>query len=190
MQIDLSSLGLTVEDVRERVIQQITNSFLTTTVADEDGEPVVIVSHFRNEIKKLIQDSVVASVERLAAPVLEQSINTYLDGFKIASTNTYGEPKREPETITEYIVRRANEYLTEGVNWQGKSKKDYRPSDSYNFKAETTRVAYLVDKRLNEEIAKAMTEALKTANESITAGLKSAVNFELNKINAKLKGNV
>ncbi|WP_091738867.1 hypothetical protein [Phenylobacterium immobile] len=79
--------------------------------------------------------------------------------------------------------------MTEGVNSQGQSRADQKRAgrDSYNFKDETTRVAFLIDKRLNEEIEKAMKLALATANDAITNGLKSAVAFELNKINAKLK---
>lgn len=40
---------------------------------------------------------------------------------------------------------------------------------------------------MNEEIEKAMKEALTAANDAITNGLKSAVVFELTKLNAKLK---
>lgn len=189
MNITLESLGLSVEQMQDRLVEAMIDRFLTSNVSDEDGEPVAIVSKFQTSIREAILTRVDESVERLIAPALDGSITSYIDNYKIQSTNGYGEPKREPETITEYIIRRANEYLTEGVNFEGKSKKEYSSSgrDSYGYKDATTRVAFLIDKRLNDEIAKAMQEALKTANEAITGGLKSAVAFELNKINAKLK---
>ena len=187
MDISLESLGLTVEQMQDRLVDAMIDRFLTSTVSDEDGEPVVVASQFRQAILKHITTNVDAAVDRLAAPVLESSINDYLAGYKIQSTNGYGEPKREPETITEYIVRRAWEYLTEGVNWQGQTKEDVSKSGGYNFRAATTRVAYLINKRLNDEIAKAMQDALKNANAAITGGLKSAVAFELDKLNAKLR---
>ncbi|NQE62982.1 hypothetical protein [Caulobacter sp. RHG1] len=189
MNITLESLGLSVEQMQDRLVEALIDRFLTSNVSDEDGEPVAIVSKFQTSIREAILTRVDESVERLIAPALDGSITSYIDNYKIQSTNGYGEPKREPETITEYIIRRANEYLTEGVNFEGKSKKEYSASgrDSYGYKDATTRVAFLIDKRLNDEIAKAMQEALKTANEAITGGLKSAVAFELNKINAKLK---
>jgi hypothetical protein len=186
MQVSLESLGLTVEQMQERLVEAMIDRFLTSTVSDEDGEPVIVASHFKTAIQSSITKRVDETVERLIAPALEGSITSYIDGFMIPQTNAYGEPKREPETITEYIVRRAQEYLTEGVDWQGKSKREKR-GDSYNHRDETTRVAFLIDKRLNEEIEKAMKEALKNANDAITNGLKSAVAHELNKINAKLK---
>lgn len=186
MEISLESLGLTVEQMQDRLIEAMIDRFLTSTVSDEDGEPVIVASHFRTAIQNSITQRVDETVERLIAPALEGSITSYIDQFKIAQTNAFGEARREPESITEYIVRRAQEYLTEGVDWQGKSKKE-KGRDSYNHRDETTRVAFLIDKRLNEEIEKAMKEALANANTAITNGLKSAVAFELDKLNAKLK---
>ena len=190
MEISLESLGLTVEQMQNRLVDAMIDRFLTSTVTDEDGEPVGIASQFRQAIQKAITTNVDAAVERLAAPVLENGINAYLDGYMIQSTNGYGEKKREPETITEYIVRRAQEYLTEGVDYNGKSKEEKRKSGSISWgehRDQTTRVAYLIDKRLNDEIEKAMKTALSAANEAITGGLKSAVVFELAKLNRKLK---
>lgn len=187
--ITLESLGLSVETMQNRLVDAMIERFLTSAVHDEDGEPVIIASQFQQAVKTSILSRVDEAVERLIAPALEGSITSYIDGFTIKSTNGYGEPKRDPETITEYIVRRSREYLTEGVNYEGKSKAEYTKSgrDTYGYKDQTTRVAFLIDKRLNEEIEKAMKEALATANEAITGGLKSAVAFELTKINAKLK---
>lgn len=190
MEISLESLGLTVEQMQDRLVEAMIDRFLTSTVSDEDGEAVVVASQFRQAIQKSITATVDAAVERLAAPVLETSINLYLDGYRIQSTNGYGEPKREPETITEYVVRRAQQYLTEGVDYNGLSKEDKKrkgSSDWGSHRDQTTRVAYLIDKRLNDEIEKAMKEALANANTAITNGLKSAVAFELDKLNAKLR---
>lgn len=187
--ISLESLGLSVEQMQERLVEAMLDRFLNSTVSDEDGEPVHIASRFQSAIKEAVLSRVDESVERLVGPVLEGSITAYIDDFKVQHTNGYGEAKREPETITEYIVRRSREYLTEGVNFEGKSKAEYTKAgrDAYGYKDQTTRVAFLIDKRLNDEIEKAMKEALATANAAITDGLKSAVNFELTKLNAKLK---
>jgi hypothetical protein len=185
--ISLESLGLSVEGMQERLVDAMIDRFLTSTVSDDNGDPVIIVSQFQTAVRTAITKRVDENVERLIAPALEAGIGDYLDGFRVQHTNTYGEPKREPETITEYIIRRAREYLTEGVDFQGKSKKEKR-ADDYNHKDVTTRVAFLIDKRLNDEIATAMKEALATANKAINDGLKSAVLFELNKLTAKMAG--
>lgn len=186
--ITLESLGLSVETMQDRLVDAMIDRFLSSTVCDEEGEPVIIASQFQAAIKASILSRVDETVERLIAPALEGSITSYIDNFTIKSTNGYGEPKRDPETITEYIVRRSREYLTEGVNYEGKSKAEYVKGgrDSYGYKDQTTRVAFLIDKRLNEEIESAMKAALASANAAITDGLKSAVNFELKKIAAKL----
>lgn len=189
MEISLESLGLTVEQMQDRLVDAMIDRFLTSRVSDEDGEPVHVASRFQSAIQEAVLSRVDASVERMIAPALEGSIDAYIDGYKVKHTNGYGEAKREPETITEYIVRRAQEYLTEGVDAQGQSRADRAKAgrDAYGHKDATTRVAFLIDKRLNEEIEKAMKGALATANDAITNGLKSAVAFELTKINAKLK---
>lgn len=189
MDISLESLGLSVEAIRKHVVDTIVDRFLTSTVSDEDGEPVMIASQFKAAIQMAITTRVDESVERLLAPVLTPTVDSFVSNFRIQHTNTYGEPKREPETITEYMIRRTHEWMTEGVNWQGQTAADRKKSgDSYGFKAETTRVAFAIDKRLHVDMEKAMKEALADANKAITGGLKSAVLFELTKLNAKLKG--
>lgn len=189
MNITLESLGLSVEQMQDRLVEAMIDRFLNSQVSDEDGEPVAVASQFKTAVREAILKRVDASVERLIAPALEGSIVSYIDNFRIAHTNGYGEAKREPETITEYIIRRAQEYLTEGVDYQGHSKADKvrKGSEAYNHKDQTTRVAFLIDKRLSDEIEQAMKTALVEANAAITNGLKSAVVFELNKLNAKLK---
>lgn len=190
MDITLESLGLSVEKMQDRLVEAMIDRFLTSVTHDEDGEPVVIASRFKEAVNKAITDRVDEKVDMMLAPILGPAVDTYLTNFRIKHTNGYGEPKRDPETITEYVVRRSNEYLTEGVNWQGQTKDDFKKSgrDTYGFKAETTRAAFLIDKRLHEEMEKSMKEALVDANKAITNGLKSAVIFELDKLNAKLKG--
>lgn len=190
MDISLESLGLSTEAIREHVVDTIVDRFLTSTVSDEDGEPVMVASQFKAAIQKVILDRVDQSVERLLAPVLDPTVDEFVSAFRIQHTNTYGEAKREPETITEYMIRRTNEWMIEGVNWQGQTKEDLRKSGSSNWNQQmaTTRVAFAIDKRLHEDMEKAMREALADANKAITDGLKSAIIFELNKLNAKLKG--
>lgn len=189
MDISLESLGLSTEAIRERVVDAIVDRFLTSTVSDEDGEPVMVASQFKAAIQKTILTRVDESVERLIAPVVDPAIDKFIADFRVHHTNGYGEPKREPETITEYMIRRTNEWMIEGVNWQGQTKEDLRKSGSSNWNQQmaTTRIAYAIDRRLHEDMEKAMKEALADANKAITDGLKSAVIFELNKLNAKLK---
>lgn len=190
MEITLESLGLTTEQMQDRLVESMIDRFLTSTTSDENGEPVVVVSRFREAVKDAITTRVDEMVERLIGPALDNGIGAYLDGFRVEHTNNYGETKREPETITEYIVRRAGEYLTEGVDYQGVSRAEKKKKGDRDWGSspdKTTRVAFLIDKRLNEEIAEAMKAALAGANEAITAGLKSAVVFELDKLKAKMK---
>lgn len=186
MDISLESLGLSTEDMRERLVDAMIDRFLTSKVSDEDGEPVVVASQFQAAIRTSITKRVDESVERLLAPALDRNIDTFLRGFVIQPTNGYGEPKREPRTITEYMADQVHAYLFEGVDALGKTKKE-RGSDSYNFASKANRVTFLIDQKLQELIATKMSEALKEANSLITNGLKAAVAFELDKLNAKLK---
>ena len=188
MNITLESLGLSTEGMQERLIEAMIDRFLTSKVSDEDGNPVVVATQFQKAVREAILQRVDDTVERLIAPALEGSITDYIDNFKIVHTNNYGEAKREPETITEYVVRRAKEYLSEGVDYQGQTLADKRKAgrDTYGHKDQTTRAAFLIDKRMHEEIERAMKVALSEANTAIVGGLKTAVIHELNKLNAKL----
>lgn len=186
MNIDLTSIGLTEEELQDRVVSAIANKLLTTVRfnMDPDIDPDKDSGYVENSLLKRKLDAEV--MKRIDAAITELGnkhvlplVTSVIEGRVLQQTNQWGEKKGEPMTFVEYLIDRADQYIREPVNYNGKS----RAEDSYgNWTQKSTRVAWMIDNHLSLAIDKAMTSALKTANDSIIGGLKEAVNVALRSV--------
>lgn len=185
MNIDLASIGLTKEELQDRVVSAIANSLLTTVRfnmdpdinPDEDSgyvENSLLKRKLDAEVMKKIDEAITELGNKHVLPL----VTSVIEGHVLQQTNQWGEKKGEPMTFIEYLIDRAGQYIREPVNYNGKS----RAEDNYNWSQKSTRVTWMIDKHLSLAIDKAMTSALKTANESIIGGLKEAVNVALRSV--------
>ena len=69
----------------------------------------------------------------------------------------------EALTFAEYLVHRAERYIAEEVDYQGKPKS----VDSYQWRAHSTRIVHMIHEHLNFRISSAIEGAMKDANKSI-----------------------
>lgn len=190
MQFDLQALGLSVEEIQQRVIDGIVEQICTDKMEDENGDLVYVTSHFKQRITDVVLKRVDEQIERIVSPILEPQVDHWLESVRIQQTNTYGQPKTEPETLLEYSIRSLNEYCYTGVDWQGRTAEQRRKAGSSNWseRSETNRITFMIDQKLSKFMEEQMKDALKSANEAITGGLAAAVKFELQKLTAKIKG--
>lgn len=191
MNIDLAAIGLTQDELQDRVVNALVEGIMTSRTQDEDGYDVRITSRFQQTALYKILNRVDEQIDKLVAPVISPAVDKYVEELRIPFTNQYGQPQREPETLLEYTMRSVGEYLYTGVNWQGKTAEQRRKSGETNWASgsnETNRITFMIDQKLQAFMEQATKEALKSINEQITGGLAAAVKHELNKINAKLKG--
>lgn len=177
--MDINDLGFSKEEILDRLIERVSEEVLTTIGWDGDGE-CRANSTFKKKLDKLVLDRIDESVKAIAEEHVLPHAKNYIENITIKKTNQYGEEKGESITFIEYLTNRADDYLNQKVDGRGNI------SDSYGRNSQT-RIAYLVDEHLDYSIKKAMTSALKTANDSIIGGLKTAVEMQLNEINKKLK---
>lgn len=164
-------LGISADDMREQVI---------TRAADLLVERIDSGDYSRLErIAKEATDKAVAKyAEKTVLPMLEKE----LDRITFEETNKWGEKRGGKFTFKEYIVARAEAWLKEEVDYQGKPKG----TDSYQWRAHQTRVAHMVHEHLAFHISNAMQAALKTANSAIVQGLEQTVKIKLAEIQTAL----
>lgn len=160
--LTIESLGLSADDILDRVVDQVALKLI-----DE--------SDFVARLEERVIEKVNASIDELGAANVIPSMKDFIDGYTIQETTKWGEKKGEPVTFTEYLVERAHAWIQEPVNYAGKTK----PQDSYNWKANTTRVAYLIDQHLQYHITRTMKEALGEAQGKIAEGITQAVRIQL-----------
>ena len=183
MMITLESLGLTREEILERVVEKLAEQMLTQTVTDEDGDEATLPSAFAKVLERKVAARVNAAIDEIAGKHVLPNVAQYVETLCLQETNKWGEKKGAPVTFVEYLVQRAEAYMREEVNYEGKPKG----ADSYSWRASGTRVAHLIHEHLQYSIQTAMQQALKDANSAIVGGLNDAIKIKLAEVAAALK---
>lgn len=184
MELTLESLGLTRDEILDRVVGRIADSVMASWSVGEDvDEPTLDKTPFAEHLERKVLERVDAAVADIAGRHVLPNVASYVETLCLQQTNKWGEKKGAPVTFVEYLVARADAYLREEVNYDGKAKVE----DSYSWKASGTRIAYLVNKHLQYSIQSAMEVALKTANSAIAGGIEEAVKIKLGEVLSSLK---
>lgn len=172
----LEALGITKEELVNRAVDQIVNNMTRAYGIDDEGETHYTgKSSFMAELDKYIKAKLdaklAASFDALVAPkVIEK-----FDNFVLQETNSWGEKKKPPQTLTEYMIQRADAYLLEKVDDRG-GKSDY------STRGEQTRIAYLVNEHLKLTIKDMVSSALGGVNAAVATGIQEVVRSKLNEV--------
>lgn len=181
--ISLESLGLSQEALAEKLVDRIAENLLTSIDYDEEGGKWCTSSPFAKKLDRLVKDRLDQIVNDMAEKHILPKVNTIVEGMTLQETNKWGEKRGQTLTFKEYLVQRAEAWMAEPVSYDGKPKG----TDSYSWKAKSTRVAHMIHEHLHYEIERAMKTAMASANTSIAKGLNEAVRIQINQIAAKLK---
>ena len=184
MEITLESLGLTKKAVEKKLLDVLARQIMNGTMCDEDGEEVQVDASFARRLQTHITKQVDETVAEIATRSVLPNVDKYIKELVLQKTNSWGEKKGKGVTFTEYLIQRAEAYMKEEVDYNGKPKN---PRDSYSWSASGTRVALMIEKYLHHEIERAMTQAVANANVSIVGGLEKTVKLKLAEIQDKLK---
>ncbi len=172
--INLEELGITTDDLTERIVQRIADNILI-----DDNE-------LEYSINKMLTEKVNEAVVGLGDAEIGPRIAEMVEAVTLHATNQWGEKRGEPLTFKEYLVERAEKYMTDEVDFEGKPKGP----DSYNWRPCQTRITHMVHKHLHYAIESAMEEALKSANSQIAQGITDAVKLKLDELLKGIKATV
>lgn len=186
--LTIESLGISKDDLTDRIVERVSHAVLHNTTCDEDGDERWLQSEFSKTLQALVVDKINKAVEDIAGKNVLPNVASYVEGLCLQETNRWGEKVGKPVTFVEYLVSRAESYLREEVDYEGRSKAER--SDSYSWRSSGTRVSYMIHKHLQYSIETAMKDALKTANASIVGGLQKAVEQKLAEISVNLNVDV
>lgn len=181
----LEALGLTPEEITSRIVDRYVEQLRVTYTTDEDGDRVAHTSAFDRAMHKRIADRIDAEVTRLAELHVLPRVAGMVENLVLQKTNSWGEKVGQPVSFVEYLVQRADAYMTEKVDFQGKSKEEDR--NSYSWNGTQTRVAHMIDKHLHYSIETAMKAAVGSANSAISTGITETVKIKLGEIVQNLK---
>lgn len=184
--LTLEALGLTSQEITDRIVDRYVEQLRLTMTTDEDGDPVAHASAFDRAMQKRIADRIDAEVTRLAEAHVLPKIPSMVENLTLQETTRWGAPVGEPVSFIDYLVKKAEEFITEKVDFQGRAKGQ----DSFSWNGTQTRISHMVHQHLHYEIEKAMKQALANANAVIVGGLEQAVKTKLAEVAASLKVDV
>lgn len=168
-------IGLTQEELREQVVSRAADRLVEAFV--DDGE-------VRSSLTSMIRDALDEAVERIAAETVAPLVGGMIETVTLQQTNEWGEPRGKSVSFREYLVQRADAYLREPVDYEGKTQAEGRGYGSWKKAQE--RVAHMIDRHLHYHIERAMKEALTTANSAIVEGIEATVKAKLAEVSKAL----
>lgn len=182
--MNYDELGFTQEELQERVVKQICDRILhEQEEMDHDGHSWFTEGEFEERVHTLIKERIDEQVEAIANVSVLPKIDEYIRVFTLQETTTWGEKVGKELTFVEYLVKRAEAYMAEDVDYKGKTK----PNDAYSWSKEGTRITYAIDKHLHHSIETAMKTIMEGANEALVDGIKKTVELKLKEIVSKIK---
>lgn len=171
--IPFEALGFTPEQLQDRVVEHVAKCLLTTTRLDsENDDEFLASSEWREGIEKRVRELIEQKVEQIATEHVLPKVASMVENLELKPTNRWGEPKGEPVSFVEHMVERAENWMTEKVDFQGK-KPDY------HSKGTQTRVAHMVHQHLHYTIEKACKGALDDLNGKVATGIADTVKLKL-----------
>jgi hypothetical protein len=195
MELNLEALGITKEEVQNRVIDRLVEHALDDSYLDWDDESGDEPSErkrpskFAAKLHDKVQERVDAAVAEIAEKHILPNAAQYIENVTFQPTNRWGEKQEKAKTFREYLAERAENYLTEPVDFDGQTEAERRRNGASFSKAQT-RITSMVHKHLHYEIERIMKEAVQTANSAIAKGIQESVKIKLEEIVSGLKVSV
>lgn len=182
-EITLDALGLDQDKLAEKLVDRLAQNMLTSIGYDEDGDEWFGTSAFAKKLNDMVTARLNAIVGELADKHVLPRVNEMVEGLVLQQTNQWGEKVGKPVTFIEYLTQRADAYMREEVNYDGKTKQE---DGGFSWSKRSTRVAYMIDKHLHYSIESAMKAALANVNNSVAAGLEEATKTAIREVTNKL----
>lgn len=183
MTIEISELGFTEKELQERVVDGICERLMCKESSDGEGYLWGSNSDFKKELDKQISTGIESCITQLAEQHVLPNVATYIEELTLQATNKWGEKKGDPISFVEYLVGRANEYMYEKVDYNGRGKGE----SDYHWSGHETRITHLIHSHLQHEIESAMKQILRDANTTLVEGIKKTVELKLGEIVKSLK---
>lgn len=173
----LKSLGLDIETLGDRIVDQAVDALLNSTGFNPETETETrYISKFQREIDARIKDAVDAKISALAELHIVPRVGELIEKANMTRTNTFGEKTSPPMTFKEYLAYRADEYMTEDVDRDGDSKRDLesRGASTYNWKKRGPRLTILMSLHIKDELERATKAAVTDVNKALAESLQKA----------------
>ena len=189
----LEALGISPEELGQRIVDQAVEALLNTTGFNPDTEEETrYESRFKREIEARVQKAVDQKIAALAEVHILPRVGEMIEQADMRKTNGYGEPKSPPMTFKEYIAHRAEVYMAEDVDYHGNSKADLeaRGKSTYDWRSCGPRLTVLMRNYIRDSLEKQAAAAITDVNKVIAKNIENAARNAIAAAAAGLKVSV
>jgi hypothetical protein len=183
MALDLNELGLTQEDLQQRVVDRLCDRLLSREMAGEEGDIYLGDSNLKHLLDKAIQQRIDAAMNAVADKYILPNATQRIESLMLQETNQWGEKKGQPLSFTEYLIKRADAYMQEKVNYEGKSKDE---ANGYSWDGKQTRLTYIMHRHIQHHIGIAMKEMLGGGLEQLGKALEQTCQLQMRDLTHKV----
>ena len=155
-------------------------------IVDRAIETFAGMKEIRPTFAKKTKELMDAEIERIGNEAVAPVIRAMIEAECLQKTNSWGEKVGPGLTFKEYLVHRADAYMREPVDYEGKP----RTADSYQFKASGERLAMMIDKYIHYTIESAVKTALAGLNDALGGALAATVKIKLKEVLDALQVNI
>lgn len=180
--MDLKSLGFTKKEIASKLLDKLTDEFWT----GPDTEPDAI----RYEMESRVKEACKAKIDEMFKTHVLPNVVGYVENLSMQETNRWGEPTKEKLTFKEFLVKQAEAYVTEQVDYNGRSQREERERGGYSWTGKASRISHMIHEHLYIEINTAVQAALKDLNTKVGQAIAETVKIQIAEVLAKLKVNV
>ena len=183
----LKALGISPEELGSRIVDQAVETLLNTTGFNPDTEEETrYESRFKREIEARVKQAVDDKIAALAAVHLVPRVGEMIESANMQKTNGYGEPKGEPMTFKEYSARRAEAYMAEDVDINGRTKSE----GGYDWRISGQRLTVLMRNYIRDTLEAAAKAAVNDVNKVIADNIGKAAKQAIAQAGAAIKVSV
>ncbi len=177
----LQALGMSREEIQDRAIKHIADSLVEAVCYDEDEHECRKSSSFKVKLQDTVKKRIDTAVAEIAEKHVLPNATTYIENLCLQETNEWGEKKGAPLTFKEYLIARAENYLREQVDYEGKDKAQ---AGGYSWRGTQTRITHLVEKHLHYSIKTAIEEAMKNGLGTVARAIHETCRLKINEVAA------
>lgn len=183
--MDLADLGMTQDELQQRVVASCADRLLTTFSVDDENVAYPRESKLKAAIKAEVWERIRKTVERNCEDEFQPRVDAYFESLLVPCTNKFGEKKGEPMTFMEYVTAAIDKYLAEAVDKDGRSREE-ASSRGVSFRKHRTRLEHVVDVQLTDRIHDLTKEAVQNISQTAGDRLIDAVKAELDRLSSSL----
>lgn len=179
--VKLEELGFTKEEILNKTVDRIVDQIMTTTGWDpEDNSEYAASSQFSTSLQRHCKEAIDKHVSDISEKHIVPKVAEAVEKFKYQECNNWGEKKGKELSFIEYMEIKAENYMQEEVDYNGKR-------DSWNDGKRQSRLCHIIEEYIQYEVKRGVESATSDMSKQLEQALGTTLRLKLAEISDKIK---